>query len=317
MYRSKTGTPSRQGQARFGNAVYTYRPDFTSGDYREAVVDEGKGHVTFGFLTPYVIAATPPNDKPWGIYDAGCKNGLVIHAKDVPDATPPLVSVSVDRGAKWSDAIPLRDGLDLTDAVKGHRQYYLRFGASAREVARFAPSITTVCQANPATMPRLVDRETTVRFRAGGKALASAGLTLPEATTQLVEGRFGTPKVTLELKTPGGERAVAVYAAGHVASSNPPRPEIKYQIEQSTDGGKTYAPVVRDWTIPRRGDEPADFWSQSFCYGEAELKPEVAKSPARPVRVSQRRRQGVPSRRSTCRLRVAQDRRHARDVRLD
>src|SRR5262249_13904324 len=39
----------------------------------------------------------------------------------------------------------------------------------------------------------------------------------------------------------------------------------------STDGGKTWQPLVKDWTIPRRGEEPTDFWSQSFCYGSAEL----------------------------------------------
>jgi hypothetical protein len=285
MYQSKTGTPSRRGQARFGNAVYTYRPDLKSDDYREGVVDQSDDHVTFGFLTPYVIAATPPNDKAWGIYDAGCKNGLVINAKEVAGARTPMVSVSVDRGATWSKPIPLRDGLDLTDAVKGYRQYYLRFGASARDLAMFAPTITTVCQANPATMPRLADRETTVRFYASGKALVSAGLTLPEANSHVVDGQFGTPRVTLAIATPNREQAVAVYAAGHVASSNPPRPDIKYQIEHSRDDGRTYAPIVKDWTIPRRGDEPADFWSQSFCYGAAELKPQETKKPGSPIRV--------------------------------
>ncbi len=285
MYKSQTGTPSRRGQARFGNAVYTYRPDFTSGDYREAVVDEGDGYVTFGFLTPYVIAATPPNEKPWGIYDGGCKNGLVISTDVVADESAPKVWVSVDRGKTWSDETRLRNGLDLTDAVKGYRQYFLRFGASARDLAKYAPTITTVCQANPATMPRLSDRETTVRFRAGGKALVSAGLTLPEANAHVIVGRFGTPKVTLELATPNREPAIAIYAAGHVASSNPPRSDIKYQIEHASEGSQNYAAIIRDWTIPRRGEEPADFWSQSFCYGGVELKRDDPKMPGSPIRV--------------------------------
>ena len=55
--------------------------------------------MTFEFYTPYVIAATPPNDKPWGIYDAGGKNGLVLHGK----ATCP-VKLSVDQGKTWHDA---------------------------------------------------------------------------------------------------------------------------------------------------------------------------------------------------------------------
>lgn len=28
---------------------------------------------------------------------------------------------------------------------------------------------------------------------------------------------------------------------------------------------------MKDWQIPRRGDEPKDFWSQSFAYGSTEL----------------------------------------------
>ena len=28
---------------------------------------------------------------------------------------------------------------------------------------------------------------------------------------------------------------------------------------------------LKDWSISRRGDEPKDFWSQSFCWGTAKL----------------------------------------------
>ena len=90
-----------------------------------------------------------------------------------------------------------------------------------------------------------------------------------------MDGNFGTPCVTLELATPRGEKAVAIYAAAHVQSSNPPSPEVKYQIEISTDG-KTWQPLVKDWTIPRRGDEPNDFWSQSLCWGSLDLSAAAA-----------------------------------------
>ena len=40
-------------------------------------------------------------------------------------------------------------------------------------------------------------------------------------------------------------------------------------------------PVVRDWTIARRGEEPKDFWSQSLCWGSLEL----AKPTTGPIRV--------------------------------
>ena len=37
MHGSKNGAGYKPGQARYGNAVYTYRPDFASGDYREGI----------------------------------------------------------------------------------------------------------------------------------------------------------------------------------------------------------------------------------------------------------------------------------------
>jgi hypothetical protein len=80
---------------------------------------------------------------------------------------------------------------------------------------------------------------------------------------------------------PHGEAALTVYAAAHMRSSNPPDPKIKYQIEASLDGGKTWQPVVKDWTINRRGDEPADFWSQSLCWGSLDLPKDSATSKVR------------------------------------
>ena len=106
-------------------------------------------------------------------------------------------------------------------------------------------------------MPRLKDGGTTVRFEASGQAVVSAGPNVPQAQAHVVDGKFGTPNVTLELAAPRGSQAVAVYAAAHILSSNPPRPDIKYQIEFSTDGGKTWKPIVKDWTdhAPRRRAE--------------------------------------------------------------
>jgi len=272
---SRDGTPYKAGQARYGNAVYSYTPDFTSGDYKEGVVEEDGRHVTFEFRTPYVIAATPPNDEPWGIYAAGCTNGLVLRGK--ADCT---VAVSTDRGATWSEAVPFRDGLDLTDLVKGHRQYLLRLDAGATTLAESGLTIRTVCQANAATMPRLKDGGTTVSFAASGRDVVSAGPNLDQAARHLVDGAFGSPRVTLELAAPRGEPAVEVHAAAHVLSGNPPNPEIKYAIDLSTDGGKTWRPVVADWSITPRGDNPPDFWSQSLCYGSLKLD-EPATGPVR------------------------------------
>ncbi len=266
MYGSKQPTPFNPGQARYGNAVYVYTPDFTTADYREGLTEEDDHHVIFEFQTPFQIAATPANAKPWGIYDAGGTNGLVLRGK-----ADCAVAISTDRGRTWADCGKLRDGLDLTDHVKGRRQYLLRLDAGAKALAKSGLTMTTVCQANPAVLPRLKDNGSEVRFEASGRAITSAGPNLPQAQTHVVEGKMGTPRVTLELTAPRGAAVVAIHAAAHVRSSSPPSPEIKYQIEVSTDGGKSWEPMVRDWTIVRQGDEPKDFWSQSLCWGSREF----------------------------------------------
>jgi hypothetical protein len=73
-----------------------------------------------------------------------------------------------------------------------------------------------------------------------------------------------------------------------VASGSPPRAEVKYAIDYSVNGGKSWVPLVQDWTVPRRGEEPKDFWSQSFCWAAKEL------TGARSVRVRFRNDGGRP-----------------------
>jgi hypothetical protein len=141
----------------------------------------------------------------------------------------------------------------------------------AKALAGTGLTITTVCQANGALMPRLKDGGSVVSFAASGRALVSAGPTLPQATTHIVEGKFDSPTVTLDVRTPRGEPIAEVFAAAHVRSSSPPDQAVKYQIELSADGGKTWRPVVKDWAVNRQGDEPKDFWSQSFCWGSTAL----------------------------------------------
>lgn len=267
MHGSKDGTSFHVGQARYGNAVHTYRPDFATRDYREAVAEEGVDHVTFGFHTPYVIAATPPDNSPWGIYQPGGRNGLVLRGK-----ASCFVAVSVDGGRTWQDVGLFRDGLDLTDWVKGRQQYRLRLQATAKSLEGTGLIITTVCQLNAAMLPRLKDGGTRVQFAASGQWVGSAGSTKPEAQTHVVGGAFDSPTVTLSLRTPHGEPIKKVFAAAHSATGNPPRPELKSQIDFSTDNGATWRSLTRDWQIPRRGNEPADFWSQSFCYGVTDLQ---------------------------------------------
>jgi hypothetical protein len=276
MHASHDGTGYKPGQARFANAVYVYKPDFPSGDYREGVVNESGDYVIFAFYTPYIIGATPPNTEPWGIYQRACRNGLVLHGS----AGCP-VSLSLDQGTTWRECGTLLDGLDLTDFVKGRRQYFIRFGAGAQALANSNLTLTTVCQANVAVLPRLKDDGTRVTFAASNRAVTSAGPSREQAQTHIVNGGFDTPSVTLEVTAPHERPVAVIHAAAHIASGNPPAPEVKYQIEYSVDGGQDWRPIVKDWNIPRRGDEPTDFWSQSFCYGSTEITD--SKSP--PVRV--------------------------------
>ncbi|MFO0866406.1 MAG: hypothetical protein U0744_17470 [Gemmataceae bacterium] len=265
MLGSTTGSPQKPGQARYANAVYTYVPNFADGSYREGVVNETKQAITFEFYTPYIIGATPAAEKAWGIYEPGCRDGLILHGKAGCD-----VSVSVDQGKSWNECGKLRDTLDLTDNAKGHRQYLLKLHATSDSLRDAGLKIVTVCQANGSVMPRLKDIETAIRFASSRRAVVSAGPNLPQAAAHMIAGRFGSPQVTLEIATPRGEKAVAVYAAAHVASGAPPNPKVKYQIEASADGGKTWLPIAKDWTVKRLGDEPRDFWSQSLVWGEAD-----------------------------------------------
>jgi hypothetical protein len=244
-----------------------------------------------------VIACRPANDAKWGIYDASGRNGLVILAQGLRGKIP--VSVSVDEGKTWKSAGPVGRGpstliataggshvhgaefdqIDATDLVKGHNQYQLRFEAPAEKLKTSGLTITTVCQANVAIIPRLHDGVNKVTFENSGLALTSAGPALGQAEAHVVEGKIGSKAVTLELAAPRGEKAMRVYAASWQSSGAPPAP-VKYQIEYSTDGGATWGNVVKDWQVTRREPEPADFWSQSFAWGEAELK-----GVAGPVRV--------------------------------
>jgi hypothetical protein len=273
FYRGPGTTGWKEGRARYANAVYTYTPDFSSGDYREGVVEEDDSKVVFEFTTPYVIAATPAGDGPWAVYEPGCRNGLVLRGRA---ACP--VSLSTDRGRTWQDCGTFKDGLDLTDRVKGRRQYRLRFGAGARALAGTNLSIVTVCQASGAVMPRLKDGGSRVRFEASDRAVVSAGSAWEEVKTHVVEGQLGGPSVVLSLGTPRGETPAEVYAAAMVESWNPPRPNVRHAIEVSTDEGKTWKPVVKDWMIVRRPPEPKAFSALSCVWGRADV-------PSAPVRV--------------------------------
>lgn len=266
MHGSQKGTPFKVGQARYGNAVYTYTPDFATGAYREGLLEETDRSVTFEFYTPYIIGATPPNEKPWGIYDEGGRNGLVLRGR-----ANCKIAISVDQGATWKECGDFRDNMDLTDFVKGHRQYFLRLGNGAKQLRDSGLSMRTVCQANAAILPRLKDGGTRVEFAASHQAVVSAGPNKPQAQARLVAGKFDAPAVMLEVQAPRQQPITAVHAAALVASGNPPDRDVEYQASVSVDAGATWQPLVENWKYPQYGEEPAGFWSQSFCYGRASV----------------------------------------------
>lgn len=276
MYGSKNGTGFKPGQARYANAAYTYTPDFATDGYKEGVITETPDAVTFEFRTPYVIGAMPANNSKWGVYEPGGTNGLVVEGK--PSCA---VQVSIDAGTTWKDAGSLPGKLDLTDHVKGYNQYLLRFNAGASSLKGSGLTWRTVCQTNVATIPRLHDGPNQITYLASGRGLVSAGPTKAQADAHVVDGKIGSKTVTLELKAPRGERPVHLYAAAWQQSSAPPDPKVAYQVDYSTDGGKTWQPVVKDWKITRRTPEPPDFWSQSFSWGDIALPRTATPGPVR------------------------------------
>ena len=192
----------------------------------------------------------------------------MLHVGHAPSNCP--VQDSNDQGKTWQDAETLTDGLDLTDRIKGCQQYFLKLSAGAVALKDAQLSWTTICQANVSTIPHLHAGQNKITYAASGQGLVAAGPMASQAQAHVVAGRFGSPNVTLELSAPRGAVPTHLYAAAWQASGAPPAP-VQYGIDFSTDAGKSWMPVVKDWKVVRRPPEPADFWSQSFTWGDVPI----------------------------------------------
>lgn len=255
------GDPGKR--ARFGNAVFTYKPDFKSPSYKAGVAAEDDKSVTFEHCSPYVIAARPSGKdclKP------GCTLGLVLNGK-----AECAVCVSLDNMKTFSDPVDFKDGLDLTDLVKGHYQYWIKFLTPAASLAGKSLTLTTRCMASGYVMPWLKADGTKVTFNASGLAVKTIGPQAAAIRQNITDGALDKDTFTVKLATPHGEKIKTVYWASRAATGCPPKPDLAFKAEYSVDG-KEWKVLLDNWRIiPPAPYNPPDTWSQSFFYGGKEV----------------------------------------------
>src|ERR1051325_8237227 len=124
--------------------------------------------------------------------------------------------------------------IDATDFAKGQQQYWLRFGASPKELANKQLVMRTICQANASTMPHLKDGENRITYASSDQAICSVGPHLSQVESKIVEGSLKSSSVTLDLRPPRNKKAPPLYAASWQSSGNPPAP-VDYRIDYSLD----------------------------------------------------------------------------------
>ncbi len=257
--------------ARYGNVVYTYRPNFADGTYRDGVIAEDGQSVTFYFYSPYAVAASPPQEAAkqiWAVLEKGCSEGLIVLSERGLECA---VQVSTDNGSTWSPEIRFEKKLDLTDWVKGHHSYHLKFNAPPSQLATSPIAIRTVCMANDRLMPHLKSGGTSVSFAASGKAVFAAGPNVDQADRFMTSGGLGTDQVEMRVPTPGGAPLLEIHAAAMVNSGSAPDASIRYQIECSTDGGTTWEPIVENWRVETLGYQVGDRAPQSYYFGDFDV----------------------------------------------
>lgn len=270
MHRAQRDTET-EPVAHYGNAVYSYRPNFLDGSYRDAVVSEDDRSVTFSFQSPYTIAATPAKanaQEIWAVMHPGASNGLVITGQ-CADCT---VQISADHGRTWSEPVAMagKAQADLTDEVKGRHAYLLRFNASAEKLAAMGIDIRTVCMANDRLMPHLKSQGSTITYQCSGRAVLSAGPSKSLAARYVTDGSFGSDHVGMTIPAPAGTRILAVYSMAQVFPEIPAE-SVRYQVDCSTNRDPSWLSIVEDWQIKKHGYQVPTTSPLSYCYGSREL----------------------------------------------
>jgi len=209
------------------------------------------GDVTFELTTAvYHRRHAAEREGVGGIYDSGCKNGLVLKGK----ARCAVSVLGLIRGATWQECgdFPRRPRPDRS------RQ---RAGANiccASTPRPRTPGVYTdpdnpsrSAQANAATMPapqrtaaaRSRCRRRNKRCLRGGPNLAQARLTLSRRQAWQPRRHAGIRQ------TRGQEPAVTVLRRAHVPVEQPAALRRQVCIELSDrQAGKTWQPMVKDWS---------------------------------------------------------------------
>jgi hypothetical protein len=292
-----------RGNASYANGEFDYRPEFSSGHYREGVFaatgnvahressprlysrDGKPASVTFSHFSPYVICGDPADDSnPMTGPAAG---GLIVAGSAVGSVS---LAVSVNHGQTWRDvrAVSGPFEIDLTDDVKGRYGWWLRWnwdGGGGLHDLRFV----TVTQVAQPIYPRLSAGGCKVVYRAASRAVApvlpsfaadAAAGGLPEVTTLRSEnvqyaGRNAASR--LAYRVAGNKPGQIVFrvdsprlllelsAAARYSVRSPSPPNCDFRLDVSQDGGKS-------WHALARADVPTDNeFSSGWVYGRADM----------------------------------------------
>ena len=120
-------------------------------------------------------------------------------------------------------------------------------------------------------MPQLKADGTQVTFNASGLAVETIGPQADALKKFIVDGGLEKDTYTVKLTAPHGEKIQKVYWATRSPTGCPPKPDLAFKAEYSTDG-KEWKVAREGWHVdPPQPYDPPDTWSQSFFYGSQDI----------------------------------------------